>query len=141
MIRWRLWQLNIFPRDILREPDFQLIGFDDYNKDGSPSDFFDSESIFFGSRENWIISKILGMMSVTRIREGDVHLLQARVRENDFAVHDATVARELSKLMLFPRDVEEQKGHSLNDMMIGVYLDITRVSTSRLCSSQCTGIE
>lgn len=32
--------------------------------------------------------------------------------------------------------MEEQKGLSLDNVMIGVYLDIMRVSTSLLCSSQ-----
>lgn len=72
-------------------------------------------------------------------KEGDKHLF--RQEYNDSAVHDVIVTRELSKLMLLPQDVKEQKGHSLNDVIASIYPGIVRVSISQLCSSQCTSVE
>lgn len=47
-------------------------------------------------------------------------------------VHNAMVARELSKLMLLSWNIEEQKGRPLNDMMTRVYPGITKYSLIRL---------
>lgn len=68
-------------------------------------------------------------MSITSVNKGDEYVLRTQVGEDNSMVHDTTIAWELSKIMLLPLDVEEQRGHNLNDMMTRVYPSITKVST------------
>lgn len=89
----------------------------------------------------FIYTRLGRIATPTYVRMGGRHLLQARVRENDSMVHDAIVIRKLSKLLLLSWDVEKRKGYSLDNVMTGVYPGIVRVSTSQLCSSQCTNTE
>lgn len=44
------------------------------------------------------------------------------------ALHDSQVTKELVKLMLLFRDMEELKSHSLSEVVSNVYLIVVRVS-------------
>lgn len=48
-------------------------------------------------------------------------------------MHDAIVTWKLLKLMLLPLNVEEQRDHSLDDVMARVYSSIIKVGIPLLC--------
>lgn len=69
---------------------------------------------------------------VTHSKEGDKHMHQTNIGASDTSLHNFNMTWKLSKTMLLPWDVEEQRDHPMDDITVGLFPALVRVSLSYL---------